>query len=164
MLPLRCPTTRDEHAGETLPAEGLGLILARPHHTAVDPRPRRRRDRVSDSTMSGFSNRPFGVKRFQTIHHHSVDVARGAVLLFGIGARALPSWVSKTGRNNLLGGLAVLQTAGPSRHTNSPHPSSRKGNHSTASWSSNVLLCCWIRYSITSSAFPPAEACPHSED
>src|SRR5713226_8720303 len=31
-----------------------------------------------------FSNRPFGVKRFQTIHHHSVDVARGLVLLFGI--------------------------------------------------------------------------------
>ena len=23
-----------------------------------------------------FSNRPFGVKRFQTIRHHSVDVAR----------------------------------------------------------------------------------------
>jgi hypothetical protein len=36
-----------------------------------------------------FSNRPVGVKRFQTIHHHSVDVSRGLVLLFGIGARAL---------------------------------------------------------------------------
>src|SRR5258705_8604019 len=34
-----------------------------------------------------FSNRPFGVKRFQTIHHHSVDVARGLVLLFGIGTK-----------------------------------------------------------------------------
>ena len=33
-----------------------------------------------------FSNRPFGVKRFQTIHHHSVDVAHGLVLLFGSGA------------------------------------------------------------------------------
>src|SRR5258706_1481833 len=32
-----------------------------------------------------FSNRPFGVKHFQAIHHHSVDVARGLVLLFGIG-------------------------------------------------------------------------------
>ena len=31
-----------------------------------------------------FSNRPFGVKRFQTIHHSGVDVARGLVLLFGI--------------------------------------------------------------------------------
>src|SRR5258706_2178810 len=44
-----------------------------------------------------FSNRPFGVKRFQTIHHHSVDVARGLVLLFGIGTKALPSWDSRTG-------------------------------------------------------------------
>jgi hypothetical protein len=34
-----------------------------------------------------FSNRLVGVKRFQTIHHHSVDVARGLVLLFGIGTR-----------------------------------------------------------------------------
>jgi hypothetical protein len=36
-----------------------------------------------------FSNRPFGVKRFQAIHHYSVDVARGLVLLFGIGTKAL---------------------------------------------------------------------------
>src|SRR5262249_20775166 len=54
-----------------------------------------------------FSNRPFGVKRFQTIHHHSVDVAHGLVLLFGIGTKALPSWDSKTRWNNLMGGLAV---------------------------------------------------------
>ena len=87
-----------------------------------------------------FSNRPFGVKRFQTIHHHSVDVARGLVLLFGIGTRALPSWDSKTRRNNLWGGLAVLQTVGPSGHTNSPHPSSREGHHSTTRWSSSFLL------------------------
>src|ERR1700688_4808084 len=87
-----------------------------------------------------FSNRPFGVKRFQTIHHHSVDVARGLVLLFGIGTKALPSWDSKTRRNNLCGGLAVLQTVGPSGHANSPHPSSRKGHHSTARWGSIFLL------------------------
>ena len=36
-----------------------------------------------------FSNRPFWVKRFQTIHHYSVDVARGLALLFGIGTEAL---------------------------------------------------------------------------
>ena len=54
-----------------------------------------------------FSNRPFGVKRFQTIHHCSVDVAHGLALLFGIGTKALPSWDSKTRRNNLLVGLAV---------------------------------------------------------
>ena len=39
-----------------------------------------------------FSNRPFGVKRFQTIHHYRVDVAHGLVLLYGIGTKALPSW------------------------------------------------------------------------
>jgi hypothetical protein len=87
-----------------------------------------------------FSNRPFGVKRFQTIHHHNVDVARGLVFLFGIGTKVLPSWDSKTRRNNLWGGLAVLQTVDPSGHTNSPHPSSREGHHPTARWSSSVLL------------------------
>ena len=77
-----------------------------------------------------------GSSAFQTIHHHSVDVARGLVLLFGIGTGALPSWDSRMGRNNLLGGLAVLQTVGPSGQTVSPHPSSREGHHSTAGWSS----------------------------
>ncbi len=85
-----------------------------------------------------FSNRPFG--HFQTIHRRcSVDVAHGLVLLFGIGTRALPVWDSKTRRNNLIGGLAVIRTAGPSGHTNSP-PSSREGHHSTAWWSSSFLL------------------------
>src|SRR5882672_9298801 len=87
-----------------------------------------------------FSNRPVGVKRFQTIHHCSVDVARGLVLLFGIGTKALPSWDSKTRRNNLYRGLAVERTADPSGHANSPHPSSREGHRSTARWSSSFLL------------------------
>src|ERR1700758_944443 len=87
-----------------------------------------------------FSNRPFGVKRFQTIHQHSVDVARGLVLLFGIGTRALPSWDPRTRWNDLRVGLAVRRTAGPSGHANSPHPSSREGHHSTAWWSSSFLL------------------------
>ena len=87
-----------------------------------------------------FSNRPFGVKRFQTIHHRSVDVAHGLVLLFGIGTKAVPSWDSKTRWNNLYRGLAVKRTAGPSGHANSPHPSSREGHHSTARWSSSFLL------------------------
>src|SRR6201997_955307 len=87
-----------------------------------------------------FSNRPFGVKRFQTIHQHSVDVARGLVLLFGIGTRALPSWDPRTRWNDLRVGLAVRRTAGPSGHANSPHPSSREGHHSTARWSSSFLL------------------------
>ena len=94
-----------------------------------------------------FSNRPFGVKRFQTIHHHSVDVSRGLVLLFGIGTKALPSWDSKTRRNNLLGGLTVRRMAGPSDQTNSPHPSSREGHQSTARWSSSFLLSHLILHS-----------------
>jgi hypothetical protein len=89
-----------------------------------------------------FSNRPFEVKRFQTIHHHSVDVTHGLVLLFGIGTKALPSWGSKTRWNNLLDGLAVSVTAGPSGHTISPHPSSREGHQSTARWSSSFLYVC----------------------
>jgi hypothetical protein len=87
-----------------------------------------------------FSNRPFGVKHFQTIHHCSVDVARGLALLLGLGTKALPSWDSKTRWNNLCRGLAVRRTAGPGGHTNSPHPSSREGHHSTARWSSSFLL------------------------
>ncbi len=82
-----------------------------------------------------------GIKHFQTIHHHcSVDVAHRLMLLFGIGTRALPSWDSKTRWNNLIGGLTVLQTVGPSRQTNSPYRSSREGHHSTARWSSIFLL------------------------
>src|ERR1700738_3020605 len=87
-----------------------------------------------------FSNRPFGVKHFQTIHRCGVDVARGLALLFGIGSKAPPVWDARTRRNNLCGGLIVRLTTGPSGHTNSPHPSSREGHHSTARWSSSVLL------------------------
>ena len=81
-----------------------------------------------------FSNRPVEVKHFQAIHGCSVDVSHGLALLFGIGTKALPSWDSKTRRNNLSGGLAVSVTAGSSGSTNSPHPSSREGHLSTARW------------------------------
>src|SRR4029077_2130642 len=87
-----------------------------------------------------FSNRPSRVKHFQAIHHFSVDVARGLALLFGLGTMALPSWDSKTRWNNLLRDLAVEVTAGSSGHTNSPHPSSREGHHSTVGWISGFLL------------------------
>src|SRR5450759_2139878 len=87
-----------------------------------------------------FSNRPVGVKRFQTIHHYSVDVAHGLALLFGIGTKALPTWDSRTRWNNLWGGLAVRRTVGPSGFPNSPHPSSREGHHSTARRNSSFLL------------------------
>jgi hypothetical protein len=62
-----------------------------------------------------FSNRPFGVKRFQTIHHYSVDVAHGLVLLYGIGTKALPSWDSKTGWNNLSRARQALDVTGIDR-------------------------------------------------
>jgi hypothetical protein len=87
-----------------------------------------------------FSNRPSGVKHFQTIRHYSVNVARRLALLFGIGTKALPLWDSKTRWNNLLRGLTVNVTAGPSGHANSPHPSSREGHHSTVEWNSSFLL------------------------
>ena len=89
---------------------------------------------------SGSSTFKPSTTTFQTIHHCSVDVARGLVLLFGIGTRALPVWGSRTRRNNLSGGLAVRVTVGPSGQTNSPHPSSREGHHSTARWSLSILL------------------------
>ena len=63
-----------------------------------------------------FSNRPFGVKHFQTIRRYSVDVAHGLVLLFGIGTKALPSWVSKTRWNNL-SGRPCRQSDGRSKQT-----------------------------------------------
>jgi hypothetical protein len=43
----------------------------------------------------------------QVTHHHSVDVAYGLALLFGIGTKALPVWDSKTVWINLMGGLTV---------------------------------------------------------
>jgi hypothetical protein len=92
------------------------------------------------SAHGRFSNRPFAVKRLQTIHRYGVDVAHGLALLFGIGTGALPSWVSKTRWNNLLVGLTVRRRQGPSGRAISPHPSSREGHHSTARWSSSVLL------------------------
>ena len=54
-----------------------------------------------------FSNRPVGVKRFQALQYSVGNVARGLVLLYGLGTSARPSWDSKTRWNDLLGGLAV---------------------------------------------------------
>ena len=60
--------------------------------------------------------------------------------------KALPSWDSRTRRNNLSGGLASRRTVGPSDQANSPHPSSREGHHSTAGWSLGFLLSHLILY------------------
>ena len=54
-----------------------------------------------------FSNRPVGVKRFRALQYSDGNVARGLVLLYGLGTSARPSWDSKTRWNDLLGGLAV---------------------------------------------------------
>src|SRR5262249_41338564 len=126
--------TRTERRGASATGDGRSpaLNVFRPFSWAVYSLTRR-----SDVR---FSNRPFRVKRFQTIHDSGVNVARGLALLSGLGTNALPSWVSKTRWNNLAGDLAVNVTAGSSGRTNSPHPSSREGHHSTARWSSSVLL------------------------
>ena len=95
-------------------AERWDLVVGNPPHFVDkfagelrhhDPGWRIHRDFFDN--IGRFSNRPFEVKRFQTIHHRSVDVARGFVLLFGIGTKAVPSWDSRTRRNNLTDGLAV---------------------------------------------------------
>jgi hypothetical protein len=110
-------------------------------------------DMCSATQHVRFSNRPVWVKRFQTIHHSSVDVARRLALLSGIGTKALPSWDSRTRRNNLSGGLAIRLMAGPSGHAISPHPSSREGHHSTARWSSSrVLLFTVVRSHATATS------------
>jgi hypothetical protein len=81
------------------------------------------------------------VKRLQAVHHFTVDVAHGLALFFGLGTKALPSWDSKTRWNNLLGDLAVNVTTGSSGQTNSSHPSSREGHHSTVGWISISSYC-----------------------
>src|SRR6266404_7000399 len=52
-----------------------------------------------------------------------------------------PGPFRRTHQHALLGDLAVTVTAGSSGHTNSPHPSSREGHHSTVGWSSISSYC-----------------------
>src|SRR5262245_50206187 len=82
-----------------------------------------------------------GSSAFRLSTNSSVDVAHGLSLLFGLGTKALPSWDSKARWNNLWRDLAVSVTAGSSGHTNSPHPSSREGHHSTVGRSSISSYC-----------------------
>src|SRR5262249_37365242 len=63
-----------------------------------------------------FSNRPFGVKRFQTTHRYGVDVARGLVLLFGIGTRG-PSMMGFEDEAEQSFGRPCRQTNGRSKRT-----------------------------------------------
>ena len=90
--------------------------------------------------MSGFSNRPFRVKHFQTIRRCSVDVAHGLALLFGIGAKALPLWDSRMRWSNLCSGLAVRRNGRSKRTCELTSSIVPRGTSSTARWSSSFLL------------------------
>ena len=99
-----------------------------------------------------FSNRPVGVKHFR--------LSTVAASTSRAGSRFSPESAPgpfhhgdpRTRWNDLSGGLAVRVTAGPSRHANSPHPSSREGHHSTAGWSSSFLLLDLILYRVHAAA------------
>src|SRR6266481_5370180 len=96
---------------------------AEPSRHANSPHPSSREGHLpllGGARVSSFSNRPFGVKRFQAIHYHSVDVARGLLLLF---RAALPSVDGRTQQTCEL--------------TSSIVP---RGTSSTARWSSGFLL------------------------
>src|SRR5262252_6069697 len=58
------------------------------------------------SLMSASLIGRWGSSAFRLSTTAVVDVARGLVLLYGIGTSALPSWDPRMGRSNLMGGLA----------------------------------------------------------
>ena len=97
-------------------------------------------------SLTGFSNRPFRVKHFQTIRRCSVDVAHGLALLFGIGAKALPLWDSRMRWSNLCSGLAVRRNGRSKRTCELTSSIVPRGTSSTARWSSSFLLLDLILY------------------
>src|SRR5450759_1602236 len=103
----RVPHLKAEHMAAPTNSANVKKILANPEPSTHGTK----RTFAAPPHFGRFSNRPSGVKHFQAIHHCSVDVAHGLALLFGIGTRALPSWESRTRRNNLLGGLTVRRSA-----------------------------------------------------
>ena len=101
--------------------------------------------RTADNTVTPlchvrFSNRPFGVKRFQTIHHWQCRCRSRARASLRNRHQGPSIMGFEDEVEQSLGRPCRQTTAGPSGHTNSPHPSSREGHHSTARWSSSVLL------------------------
>jgi hypothetical protein len=82
-----------------------------------------------------FSNRPFGVKRFQAVHDWRCRCH----------SRARASLRNRRQGPSIMGSEDEVEqslgrpcsAAGPSGHANSPHPSSCEGHHSTAWWSSS---------------------------
>ena len=84
-----------------------------------------------------FSNRPVGVKHFR--------LSTSTVSMSLAGSRFSTESAHRPFHHGIRrrGGTicqAALPLVGPSRHANSPHPSSREGHHSTAGWSSRFLL------------------------
>jgi hypothetical protein len=90
-----------------------------------------------------FSNWPCWVKRFQTVHFIGLNVSHGVSLLFGIGTYG-PSIMGfeEEAEQSFGRPCCPIRTAGPSRHTNSPDPSSREGHRSTAWRNPLSLLPC----------------------
>jgi hypothetical protein len=80
----RVPRSKAEHMAAPTNAADAKKTLANQEPSTHGPTRKCR----NVSLHVGFSNRPFGVKHLQTIHHCGVDVARGLALLFGTGQRA----------------------------------------------------------------------------
>src|SRR5437870_13362582 len=80
--------------------------------TGDGPKRTRRERRSMSASLIGHS----GSSCFQTIHHYSVDVARGLVLLFGIGTRG-PSILGFEDEAEQSFGRSCRQTNGRSTRT-----------------------------------------------
>ena len=87
-----------------------------------------------------FSNRPVGVKRFQTVHDGGGRCRSRARASLRNRHQGPSIMGSEDEAEQSLGRPSRQATAGSSGHANSPHPSSREGHLSTARWSSSFLL------------------------
>ena len=99
-----------------------------------------------------FSNRPSGSSTFRLSATPVSMSLTGSRFSSDSAPRPFHHGDSKTRWNNLWRDLAVEVTAGSSGHTNSPHPSSREGHHSTVGWISGFLLFDLILYSCHAAA------------
>src|SRR5260370_30801593 len=84
---------------------------------------------VAMPKLGSFSNRPSGSSAFRLSTTPVSMSLTGSRFSSDSAPRPFHHGDSKTRWNNLLGGLAVSVTAGPSDQTNSPHPSSPEGHH-----------------------------------
>jgi hypothetical protein len=111
---------RTRHGGAPYPDEPP--VLSEPSGAGARPVPHSRHFAATPD-VGRFSNRPFRVKRLQTVQYHlrSRCLSRARASLRN-RHKALPLWSSMTRWNNLSGGLTVRRMAGPSDQTNSPHP------------------------------------------